>query len=137
MIKSFISQPETPDEGDFVKIMSLHKSKGLANKVVIIPSIIQGLIPSLDASLEIAERDLSLKEQRRLLYVAITRTTEILVISSIREMNIHLAYTLGALARRRTGLNKQMNVASQFIDELGPSAPATKLGSAWVANNYQ
>jgi superfamily I DNA/RNA helicase len=137
MIRTFISQPESPNEGNFVKVMSLHKSKGLTSKVVIIPSTIHGLIPTVETTLEVAQQQLLLREQRRLFYVAITRTKEILLVSSIREMNIDLAFRIGAIGRRRVGRNKQLNIASQFISEFGPSAPNPKLGSTWVNNNYQ
>ena len=90
----------------------------------------------MDESLEVAEQERSLKEQRRLFYVAITRAKEILVISSIKEMETSLAYRIGATGSRRKGSNI-LNVASEFISELGPDAPATKLGSDWVSNNFQ
>jgi ATP-dependent exoDNAse (exonuclease V) beta subunit len=32
-VRTQITQPETPEEGDFVRVMSLHKSKGLTSKV--------------------------------------------------------------------------------------------------------
>ena len=137
LIRSYISQPESPEEGNFVKIMSLHKAKGLTSKIVIIPTVIQGLIPSIDQSLEIAERELQLKEQRRLFYVGITRPTEILVISSVREIENNLAFRVGALVGRRLSKNKRLCIASQFISELGASAPTSKLGSRWAVNNYQ
>ncbi|MCX6170008.1 MAG: ATP-dependent helicase [Ignavibacteriales bacterium] len=136
LVKTFISQPENPTDGNYVKIMSLHKSKGLTSKIVIIPSTIQGLIPTVDATLERAEREVNLQEQRRLFYVAITRPSEILLISSFNEMNIALAYKIGALGGRRISINQQRNIASQFISELGPSTPISKLGTTWAINNY-
>ena len=136
LIRNFISQPESPEEGDYVKLMSLHKSKGLTSKVVIIPSVIQGLIPRRDDTISIQEQELELKEQRRLFYVAITRATEILVISSFREMNISDAFRLGAIGSSRSGINRQVNMSSQFINELGPEAPKTKQGSVWANGGY-
>jgi len=44
-LRTAVTQPELPDEGDFVRIMSLHKSKGLTAKVAIVAGCIRGLIP--------------------------------------------------------------------------------------------
>lgn len=43
-----VTQPEMPQEGDFVRIMSLHKSKGLTSRAVIVAGCIRGLIPFED-----------------------------------------------------------------------------------------
>src|SRR5581483_5003233 len=77
-----ITQPELPESGDYVRIMSLHKSKGLTSRVVIIAGCVLGLIPFVDRDLAEAEQETLEQEQRRLFYVALTRPTERLVISS-------------------------------------------------------
>jgi len=135
-IRNLITQPELPEKGEYVRIMSLHKSKGLTSKVVIMPTVVQGLIPTLNGNLEVPEQERLLKEHRRLFYVGITRAKEILILSSIKEMETSLAYRIGAVGSRRSGANI-LNIASEFISELGPTAPATKLGLDWVSNNYQ
>lgn len=84
-VKSGVTQPEMPEEGDFVWVMSLHKSKGLTSRAVIVAGCIQGLIPFQDFDAPYDEQQAILAEQRRLFYVAITRCTEILVISSARN----------------------------------------------------
>ena len=48
LLRTEITQPEMPAEGDFVRIMSLHKSKGLTSRVTIIVGCIHGLIPILN-----------------------------------------------------------------------------------------
>ena len=58
-----------------VKIMTLHSAKGLDAQNVIIASVADQLIPGRDLEYEKVE------EQRRLLYVAITRARESLVVS--------------------------------------------------------
>ncbi len=85
-LETLITQPEMPDEGDFVRIMSLHKSKGLTSKVTIITSCIQGLIPNIDDELSGSEKEEFLSEQRRLFYVALTRAKEYLVLSSFKQI---------------------------------------------------
>ncbi len=43
-----VTQPEMPQEGDFVRIMSLHKSKGLTSRAIIVAGCIRGSIPFED-----------------------------------------------------------------------------------------
>jgi len=134
-IKTHITQPEMPEAGDFVRVMSLHKSKGLTSKVVIVSGCIQGLIPFIDIDKPSEEQDLILAEQRRLFYVAITRCTEILVMSSAIRLDRELAWKIGAQLQRgrsRVGLA----IASQFFDELGPSAPEPLNGQHWQEGSY-
>jgi superfamily I DNA/RNA helicase len=77
-----ISQPELPKENEqIVRVMSLHKSKGLTAKIVIIAGCIQGLIPRVDKDITPEEKIRQLEEQRRLFYVGLTRTKQTLVLS--------------------------------------------------------
>jgi len=82
-----VTQPEIPEDADFVRIMSLQKSKGLTSKVAIVAGCIQGVIPFQNFKLPQTEQQAILAEQRRLFYVAITRCTEILVLSSARAIS--------------------------------------------------
>jgi ATP-dependent DNA helicase UvrD/PcrA len=71
-----------------------------------------------------------LQEQRRLFYVALTRCTEILVVSSATQMARNFAWKIGA--RVVPGSSQYARtVASQFLDELGPSAPVAIPGANW------
>ena len=72
-----------------------------------------------------------MREQRRLFYVAITRCTQTLVISSFTGITRQLAWKIGAQVVWGPGPNGP-TVASQFSDELGPAAPAAKRGSLWA-----
>lgn len=130
-IKTHITQPEMPEEGDFVRVMSLHKSKGLTSRVAIVAGCTQGLIPFEDSDLEMAEQAANLQEQRRLFYVAITRCTDVLVLSSAARMERKLAWKIGAQLRPGRW-NLGITIASQFIDELGPTAPASRRGEEWA-----
>ena len=64
-LKTSVTQPEMPEEGDFVRIMSLHKSKGLTAKATIIAGCIQGSIPFQDFEQPASEQEAILREQRR------------------------------------------------------------------------
>ena len=128
-IKAYITQPEVP-EGDYVKIMSPQKAKGLTSKVVIVTGCIEGLFPIVDDTLPPKEQNASIREQRRLFYVAITRCTDILVLSSITNIEHRLAMNI------RAELRGGRAIASRFIYELGPTAPDSLEGSIWQAQRF-
>jgi DNA helicase II / ATP-dependent DNA helicase PcrA len=133
-LKTTVTQPEMPEEGDFVRIMSLHKSKGLTSKVAILVGCTRGFIPFEDRDESPQERAQILSEQRRLFYVAITRCTEILVLSSALRLPRDLAFRLGA---RVLGRGDPVSaLASPFIGELGPTAPQPRSGWQWKDAGY-
>ena len=69
-----ITKPEIPSEIEDVRIMSLHKSKGLSAPVTIIAGCIEGLLPKQPRDgLSAAETLAEIEEQRRLFYVGISR----------------------------------------------------------------
>jgi DNA helicase-2/ATP-dependent DNA helicase PcrA len=129
-LRNHTTQPEMPEEGEFVRIMSLHKSKGLTSKVVIILGCSQGLIPFEKPDEPPQEQVAILQEQRRLFYVALTRCTETLMISSATQMARQFAWKIGA--RVTPGSSQYARtVASVFLDELGPDAPVAINGANW------
>lgn len=130
-LSTAISQPEIPTEIDDVRIMSLHKSKGLSAPVTIIAGCVQGLLPrpAADGS-TLAEQAQHLEEQRRLFYVGITRVKAApqdgkfgtLVLTYSQQMPVRDALSVGITpAQQQYG--QAILHASQFIRELGPSAP--------------
>ncbi len=135
VLTTYITQPEMPEAGQYVRIMSLHKSKGLTSKVVIIAGCNEGLIPTIDYELPLEEQERTLKEQRRLFYVAITRPKEVLCISSFTSIESRIAFQIGARFRGRGRLVQTL--ASRFIDELGPDAPAPLSGGVWQQNGFR
>ena len=60
-----------------VNLLTIHKSKGLEFKCVILVGLNNGILPS--------ELDKNIDEERRIYYVAITRAKEVLYLSSSRE----------------------------------------------------
>jgi DNA helicase-2/ATP-dependent DNA helicase PcrA len=113
----------------------LQKSKGLTSKVVLVLGCIEGLVPFIDSKETQAEQRETIREQRRLFYVAMTRPTDVLVLSSFTSIDSHLAFKIGA--RTRPGGGMARTIASRFLAELGPSAPAAKVGTVWEACGYQ
>ncbi|AHF60759.1 hypothetical protein P344_01855 [Spiroplasma mirum ATCC 29335] len=63
---------------DSVSLMTIHNAKGLEKKVVFIVGLNEGIFPSIQA---IKSGESELEEERRTLYVAITRAKELLFIS--------------------------------------------------------
>lgn len=134
-LTSVITQPAMPEAGEYARIMSLHKSKGLTSKVVVVAGCIQGLIPYLEKDWTPEELEFNTQEQRRLFYVALTRATDILVVSSFLKMERKLAYKIGA--RVRPGYEPiARTIASQFLGELGPTASRPEIGSEWAQRNF-
>lgn len=136
LLRTEITQPEMPAEGDFVRLMSLHKSKGLTSRVTIIVGCIHGLIPFVDDDLPPAELLAHTQEQRRLFYVALTRAKEILVLSSVASVPRQMAHKIGAIVRGGNAQNGN-TITCQFVQELGPQALPALLGTAWAAGGFQ
>jgi len=134
-MRTTVTQPVIPEEVDYVRVMSLHKAKGLTSKVAIVAGCTHGLVPFVDLDETPDEAAATLQEQRRLFYVAITRCTETLVISSALRMARQFAWKIGARVVPRRGPIAR-TLASQFIDELGPKAPRARRGTEWAAAGY-
>jgi DNA helicase-2/ATP-dependent DNA helicase PcrA len=127
-----VSHHDMPESGDFVRIMSLHKSKGLTSRAVIVMGCIQGLIPFMDwrvlQRMTPNEQEERLREQRRLFYVAITRTREVLVLSHPAGLPAGVANAAGL---------DVYGGASQFLSELGPARPNIQTGQTWQAKGFR
>ena len=139
-VRDLISMPDVPDKVDHVRVMSLHSSKGLSSKLVVICPCIEGFIPvdSSDKGLNEEELAKELEEQRRLFYVAITRCKNYpeeypgtLILSSCREMSGAEAKQLGLLARID---RPRRLIASRFLRELGPNRPKAVTGRDYLTS---
>ena len=126
-----INQPEIPQKRSKISIMSLHKAKGLEADLVIIPTCVNGLIPSIDETKAPIEQVQQLEEDRRLFYVGITRTKRILIISSILWMNAGKARRMNIrVTTIRSELAKVQS--SDFLREMGPSCPEPIEGEEFI-----
>ena len=94
-------QEDSEEDSKKVRIMTLYKSKGLTADLVIICHCSDGNIPRKGGNID-------LEEERRLFYVAITRTRKILVLSRIKGKK------------------------SQFIGELGKDCPEIISGEEFL-----
>jgi len=135
-LTSAIAKPEVPSEIEDVRIMSLHKSKGLSAPITIIAGCVEGLLPKQpDPSLTQVARNASIEEQRRLFFVGVTRVKALpssnkpghLMLTYCQKMPIRDAKGAGispsSTFRRTAYLN-----ASRFIGELGPRCPRPVAG---------
>jgi superfamily I DNA/RNA helicase len=131
-----ISTPEIPPDVTEVRIMSLHKSKGLSSPVVIIAGCIEGLLPAApDEEKTPNEQQADLEEQRRLFYVGLTRVKALpasnqpgtLLLTYSRMMTLADAMQSGIRPASVNYGDAYVN-ASRFIRELGPAAPRAVRG---------
>ncbi len=100
------AEGEAKGDVDGVALLTLHRAKGLEWDAVLIPSLEEGLLPVGQAG----DDDEALAEERRLLYVGITRARSHLVLS---------------WARQRTSPTgrPQRRTMSRFLGSLGAAAP--------------
>ena len=111
---ALLSHADKGDAGNQVRLMSLHGAKGLEFRYVFIVGVVDGTLPH---ETSIAEGRLD--EERRLLYVGITRAREQLWLSHARVV-------------QRWG-GRQHNLPSRFLDEL-PAAELQRDGADPVAD---
>ena len=101
-ISVILSMAERGDEQDQVTLTTLHASKGLEWPHVFLASVNEGLLPfKADAEEMTAQR---LEEERRLMYVGITRARTTLAVSTLR--------------RRKKIRELVMGIPSRFIGEM-------------------
>ena len=105
-ISVIISLAERGEEQDVVTLSTLHAAKGLEWPHVVLAGVNEGLLPfrsgSDDKEVDItAER---IEEERRLMYVGITRARHTLCVSTLK--------------RRKKGRDTVMGVPSRFIAEM-------------------
>ena len=105
-ISVIISLAERGDEQDVVTLSTLHAAKGLEWPHVVLVGVNEGLLPfrsgSEDKNSEMTPE--RLEEERRLMYVGITRARSTLVVSTLR--------------RRKKGRDTVVGVPSRFIAEM-------------------
>jgi DNA helicase II / ATP-dependent DNA helicase PcrA len=127
-----VTHNDMPDEGQFVRIMSLQKSKGLTSRVVILAGLVQNLVPWMNLRVlqkfTEAQRDAHIQEQRRLFYVGLTRTREILVLSNFDRVSQTMALSAGLPIA---------GGASEFLNALGPARGPAVAGAQWVARGFR
>ena len=131
IMKNNIIQPEMPVDVDFIRIMSIHKSKGLTAKLVIITGCIDGFIPFRDNDLQGRDLQRHNEEQRRLFYVGLTRSSNTLILSSFARIERHIAHRLGATVGSGDATTAQ-TIACPFFSEIESNLPESIRGEDWT-----
>ncbi len=97
---------KTQDTNNSVKLMTIHTAKGLEFNTVFLVGFEDGIFPSYLSIFE--EKDNELEEERRLLYVAITRA----------KKDLHISYTKSRLKNGQVNHNKVSRFYDEFPKEL-------------------
>jgi superfamily I DNA/RNA helicase len=129
-VREIITEPEIPDVVPDVRIMSLHKSKGLSANVVIIAGCVEGVMPrQREDDMSDAQYAEAIEEHRRLFFVGLTRVKAApadgrighLIISASQKIplaiamkGVTIAKKVGAVAWTQT---------SRFLGEMGAESP--------------
>jgi DNA helicase-2/ATP-dependent DNA helicase PcrA len=114
-----ISEDDNQDGADAVAMMSLHRAKGLEFDCVVLPGIEEGLLPHQRA---MDEGDAGISEERRLLYVGITRAREHLLLTSTRLRRFFGDMHYPLPSRFIKGLSQEV----LFYDTPTPAANSTE-----------
>ena len=129
-----ITQPDIPPEVKEVRVMSLHKSKGLSSPYVFVAQCIQGVLPQMPkGGTPKTVADAAHEEARRLFFVGITRVKAggghagSLFLTYPRQMPSYIAKQLDVPFSKEVSGQAQLT-PSTFIQELGPAAPAPVVG---------
>lgn len=101
---TLVSDTDDMDDGDYVTIATIHSVKGLEFKNVFICGLEEGIIPSSRS-----EEGKSLEEERRLMYVAITRA----------EKRLYLTRSKSRYLYGRRDLTRPSRFVSEISAELG------------------
>lgn len=140
-VRDRIISPEVTQDEGYVRIMSLHKSKGLTAKAVIVLGCVSGLIPFIkdkDDLLEAgdtAEIERQHEENRRLFFVAITRAKKYLMFSSFRDVEFAMAKQL-TVDLRLTGDRSRLpqTIATPFFADMPINLPAAQNGDEFLVD---
>jgi ATP-dependent DNA helicase Rep len=103
-ISVIVSLAERGDERDVLTLSTLHAAKGLEWPHVVLAGVNEGLLPFVGSSDDEAMTPERLQEERRLMYVGITRARSTLAVSTLR--------------RRKRGRETVAGVPSRFIAEM-------------------
>ncbi|MDZ4834096.1 MAG: 3'-5' exonuclease [Candidatus Melainabacteria bacterium] len=102
---------EKLEKEDNLKLMTLHSAKGLEFPVVFLMGLEEGILPHMRS----LESDTAMEEERRLMYVGVTRAEDLLYITRARKRSF-----INRQADGSSGFSAQMLPASRFLSEITP-----------------
>ena len=102
------------EDGDAVTLMTIHSAKGLEFKVVFIIGVEENILPHANSLLDEAE----LEEERRLMYVAITRAKERLYLLNAQKRMLYGRLTSNPPSRFINEINEELlDIENKKIEE--------------------
>jgi DNA helicase-2/ATP-dependent DNA helicase PcrA len=115
---------EAPEGGDALQLMTVHAAKGLEFKSVFISGLEEGLFPHENSLNEPS----GVEEERRLMYVALTRARERLYLSYAQSRMLHGQTRYGIASRFLLEipgtLVKRINVAMPAVPRFEADSPS-------------
>ncbi len=129
LLREYVTAQIATTKDARVNIMTPHASKGLEAHTVVVSGLVNGVLPSAPAPTSVADVA-RLQEERRLMYVIVTRARERLILSSFQKA------TRGENRDLRLNLVGNFyyvnTVASRFLEELGLPVKSWQRGTAWI-----
>lgn len=123
-ISTEISEPSVPEGVDHVRLMSFYGSKGLTAQAVALAGCVQNLVPRpYNPNQSTLNRTEHGQEQRRLFYVALTRTTEYLLISGFKKMPKSVGNNLNAPGKHAGKENFSYHMSSFLTYDMAGKLP--------------
>jgi DNA helicase-2/ATP-dependent DNA helicase PcrA len=105
---SLVSDLDTANfSEDAVKLMTIHSAKGLEFPIVFLVGLEEGLFPHVRS----LNSPAAMEEERRLMYVAITRAADLLHVTLARK---RMSFT------GNSGLSSNYAIPSRFLQEMAP-----------------
>jgi DNA helicase-2/ATP-dependent DNA helicase PcrA len=96
---------------DAVKLMTVHSAKGLEFPVVFVMGLEEGLFPHIRS----LDSPTAMEEERRLMYVAVTRAADLLYLTLARKRMI-----IGRSPGSQSNFSTTYTIPSQFLREITP-----------------
>ncbi len=136
-LDAIMTQPDVPSEVSEVRIMSLHKSKGLSAGYVFIAACVEGLHPSKATEDQTQqERNSKIEEDRRLFYVGITRVKSDLSSGHVGYLALTHSQTMPMTDAFRSQIDPvriEGSVAylqaSRFLSQMAPHIPDSQFNT--------
>jgi DNA helicase-2/ATP-dependent DNA helicase PcrA len=106
---------------DALQLMTVHSAKGLEFNMVFISGLEEGLFPHENAVNDIKNGSDGLEEERRLMYVAVTRARQRLYLSIAQSRMLHG--------------QTRYNIPSRFLDEI-PKELTQVAHAKWISRHF-
>ena len=125
---ALISDQDGKDDVTGVTMMTMHASKGLEFKVIFVVGLEEGIFPSRRVQFD----DQELEEERRLMYVAVTRAMEHLILSRAESRMLYGKTESNMQSRFLSEIPKELLESSGSIGRTPESSMSSGAGSSFL-----